>query len=375
MNGGNTLSHKKSLIYAIVLSSFFAIFCVYHHLSDTVTVYLSPADDSVDHGCYWLHSASDQTPMSQQQLVERKCNKTYPDVIIAGVKKCGTTALRNFLKFHPQLASIQQETHFFDSKYHMGMEWYLEQMPYTTPEQLTMVKTPKYFVHPLSPSAIQKHLGGNTKFIFIVRDPVQRAISDFAHVYVSNAQSTSSGSHSSGGGGSGSSRDTLETPLTTQQEAIRNMVKRLEKHNTLPSAIKDTFEESVLFPNGSVNTATSLIDTGIYIKHLRRWLALFPREQMLVLDGEEYIYNPLPTLQQVERFLDLQPYFKEENFYFDVKKSFFCMAHPVRSCLRDGKGRTHPYVSYDAKQTLYDFYEPYNLELAYVLQHNFSWVI
>ena len=354
---------KKSLLYAISLLLLFTIFCAFHISSNTAPFSLSREiySNGVAQGCYWLYTASDQTPLDKEKREERNCSKHFPDVIVMGAKKCGTTALRNFLTFHPQIATSKGEVHFFDNRYYLGMDWYLDQMPYSTPEQITLEKTPKYFVHPLSPRAIRKHLGPNVKFILILRDPIKRAVSDFVHVVTSKALQKPQALP-------------LESSLTEEQKAVMQYVKKLSNRFTLPAKEGDTFEESVLYPNGSVNTRTSIVDTGIYVKHLKKWLEVFPSEQFLVLDGEEFVYNPLPTLQRVEEFLSLQKYFSHDTFYFDLEKSFFCLSRPIRSCMKPAKGRPHPYVSQDAMRTLRKFYYPYNLELVRIMKLNFSWL-
>ena len=360
---------RFTLVCTVVVILYYGVFLL-SSSSDTDLFSSSSAEDGVDQGCYHLNSASGQFLLSTEELARRKCNKTFPDVIVAGTKKCGTTALRNFLTFHPQLATAKCETHYFDSRYYLGLDWYLNQMPFSTPDQLTVEKTPGYFVHPFASSLVKKDMDPKLKLIFILRDPVQRAISDFAHSFEAKAWAES---------GYVKPRaillKSLKQSLTKEQLQIRAKFK--EGHDKLikPLLVKDTFEESVLFPNGTVNTQTSVIDTGIYIKHLRQWLSSFPLDTLLVLDGEEFIYNPLPALQKIEQFLNIKQYFTRETFYFDTDKTFFCLAKPLRSCMSNSKGRPHPYVQPEVLRTLYDFFEPYNIELEKLLQQNFTWTM
>ena len=50
--------------------------------------------------------------------------RRLPDVIIAGVKKCGTRALLEFLGAHPDVRATGPEVHFFDRHYDKGLDWY-----------------------------------------------------------------------------------------------------------------------------------------------------------------------------------------------------------------------------------------------------------
>ena len=334
----------------------------------------------IEQGCYTIYSASNQIQLGPDRLQQRHCRKTYPDVIIMGAKKCGTTALRNFLSFHPQIASFKNEPHFFEKNYYLGLNWYLDQMPYATPEQLTLEKTPKYFVHPLSPRAIRTHVGPDVKFILILRDPVQRAVSDFLHVSISNARAElrrekEARKKSALLSELGVNGEEAESSLTDEQKEIRFLVKKLESKNKVPDRIGDTFEDTVLLSDGMVNKNTAIVDTGIYIKHIKRWLKVFPRNQFLVLDGEEFVYNPLSALQQVENFLNIHNFFSHENFVFDMEKRFYCLAKPIRSCMKDSKGRVHPYVEQNVLETLHNFYRPFNAELMELLTlSNFTWL-
>lgn len=105
-------------------------------------------------------------------------SKKLPQAIIIGVKKGGTRALLEFLRLHPDIRAVGAEPHFFDRNYEKGLEWYRELMPKTLDGQLTMEKTPSYFVTKEVPGRIHA-MSRDTKLIVVVRDPVTRAISDY----------------------------------------------------------------------------------------------------------------------------------------------------------------------------------------------------
>lgn len=50
--------------------------------------------------------------------------KRLPQALIIGVKKCGTRALLEFLRLHPDIRATGPETHFFDRFYDKGLDWY-----------------------------------------------------------------------------------------------------------------------------------------------------------------------------------------------------------------------------------------------------------
>jgi len=70
--------------------------------------------------------------------------------IIIGVRKGGTRALLEMLFLHKSVQKANGEVHFFDrdDNYERGLDWYRRRMPYSFPNQITIEKSPSYFVTP-----------------------------------------------------------------------------------------------------------------------------------------------------------------------------------------------------------------------------------
>lgn len=70
--------------------------------------------------------------------------------LIIGVRKCGTRALLEMLYLHPRIQKAAGEVHFFDrdENYLRGLEWYRKKMPHSFRGQITIEKSPSYFVTP-----------------------------------------------------------------------------------------------------------------------------------------------------------------------------------------------------------------------------------
>ena len=62
------------------------------------------------------------------------------------------------------------------------------------------------------------------------------------------------------------------------------------------------------------------------LKHFPfRWLNIFPREQILTIDGESFVKNPLNALVQIETFLGIKHWFSHTMFVRNPNKpAFFC---------------------------------------------------
>uniref|UniRef100_A0A915DVS1 Uncharacterized protein n=1 Tax=Ditylenchus dipsaci TaxID=166011 RepID=A0A915DVS1_9BILA len=63
------------------------------------------------------------------------------------------------------------------------------------------------------------------------------------------------------------------------------------------------FKKAVLQANpSSLNYAYKPVRNSLYDVHLARWLEYFPISQVLVLDGDNFIRDPLKQLRLTEKF-------------------------------------------------------------------------
>ena len=110
-------------------------------------------------------------------------NRRLPQCIIFGVRKAGTRALLQYLNIHPDIVITCDEMHFFerDEKYNLTLEYYRKQMPYSFEGQITIEKTPRYFTEEVVPERIYR-MNSSIKLLLIVRNPVDRLLSDYAQL-------------------------------------------------------------------------------------------------------------------------------------------------------------------------------------------------
>ncbi|XP_066221017.1 heparan sulfate glucosamine 3-O-sulfotransferase 3B1 [Saccopteryx leptura] len=256
-------------------------------------------------------------------------SKQLPQAIIIGVKKGGTRALLEFLRVHPDVRAVGAEPHFFDRSYDKGLAWYRDLMPRTLDGQITMEKTPSYFVTREAPARISA-MSKDTKLIVVVRDPVTRAVSDYTQT--------------------------------------------LSKRPDIPPF------ESLTFRNrsaGLIDTSWSAIQIGLYARHLEHWLRHFPLRQMLFVSGERLVRDPAGELGRVQDFLGLKRIITDKHFYFNKTKGFPCLKKAEGSskphCLGKTKGRAHPEIERAALQRLRDFYRPFNRKFYQMTGHDFGW--
>ncbi|KAK9393360.1 heparan sulfate glucosamine 3-O-sulfotransferase 2-like [Crotalus adamanteus] len=204
-----------------------------------------------------------------------------------------------------------------------------ELMPRTLEGQLTMEKTPSYFVTGEAPGRIHA-MAKDTKLIVVVRDPVTRAVSDYTQT--------------------------------------------LSKKPEIPAFEALAFKNRTL---GLIDASWSAIRIGLYALHLESWLQDFPLAQMLFVSGERLISDPAGELAKAQAFLGLRRVVTEKYFHFNQTKGFPCLKKPEESgaprCLGKSKGRTHPVIDRDVIQRLRKFYKPFNVMFYQMTGQDFQW--
>ena len=252
--------------------------------------------------------------------------RTLPDVIIFGARKCGTSALQEFLAIHPDIAAARGEIFYFDQNYHRGANWYINQMPPSLPDQLTLEKTPDYFTTLEAPRRLA-YLSKDVKLLLILRDPVIRSISDYA------------------------------------------------LHEAVDRDMKYSYENMVLDSNGNVLTKSrqhpSILRDSFYDKYYANWDKLW-HDKIHIVDGDNFRVDPYSEIVKVEKFLNLKSYFTKDMFYFNATKGFHCWGYDDRHyCLGSYKGLKHPNVSQEVKDKLYDAFRPHMINLCKLAKIDF----
>lgn len=202
-------------------------------------------------------------------------------------------------------------------------------MPSTLDGQITMEKTPSYFITKEAPKRI-RNMSKNVKLIIVVRDPVTRAVSDY-----------------------------------TQAASKRPGIKK--------------FEQLAFLDNTTwlVDTSWSAIRIGIYAKHIERWLKFFPLEQIHFVNGEKLISDPAGEMAKVQDFLGIKRIVTNKHFYINGTRGFPCLKKPEGSgsphCLGKTKGRQHPNINEKVLQRLRNFYKPFNAKFYQIVGQDFGW--
>ena len=254
--------------------------------------------------------------------------RVLPDFIIIGSMKCGTTSLYYDICEHPCASpAAYDEIGFFDSNFHLGLNWYRSMFP--TKRRIEDIRrkegvaitgedTPFYFWNPVAAKRIQKLLP-NIKLITILRNPIDRAYSEYQDVVSSESNSPS-----------------FET-------FIENEINTRRKDSSLIT--EENFE---IF-----NQKNSYLLKGIYVDQLKIWAGLFPKEQIFTLSTENLNSEPITALESVFQYLNL-PDYKIKNTRRQKQKKYVPMNSQTR-------------------KILIEFFKPHNERLFKFIGKKFDW--
>jgi Sulfotransferase domain len=235
-----------------------------------------------------------------------------PNFLIIGALKAGTTSLHRYLSDHPAVhCSRTKEVHYFSLKYPLGERWYLSHFPLATHAATARLRngvrlavgeaTPAYLFDPRSPSRVHA-FDERMKLIAVLRDPVERAYSHFQMERETRDESRS-----------------FEDALAWEEAELKPELERWASDPTYVSPLP-------LF-------GRSYVARGCYADHLERWLALFPRDRLLVLTSDELLGSPACALSKVEAFLEV-PEWQPSSYPQENVRAYPPMPPATRDYLR-----------------------------------------
>jgi len=201
--------------------------------------------------------------------------RSLPDALIIGAQKCGTSSLHYYLTQHPGvIAPLRKEVHYFDLNFERGEPWYRAHFGRRGEPGINLDSSPYYLFHPLVAQRAHALLPG-AKLIALLRDPVRRAYSHYWHERDKGREQLS-----------------FEEALAAEPARIERAGEQLAAGEIQSSRDHQHF---------------SYLARGRYAAQLERWLALYPRQQLLVLRFEALVKDPLAVLNQALGFLGLPP--------------------------------------------------------------------
>ena len=261
-------------------------------------------------------------------------SRRAPDFIVIGAEKSGTTSLHQYLRSHPQvIPPVEKEIDFFDLEYSCGLDWYLAHFPPASsklaepdsPNQASLGQThwitgetsANYLYSDVAPTRIFDCFP-RVKLAVILRNPVDRTVSRY-NMMVRN----------------GTEKRDLATAMTAEIDIIQQA----------------TTGDNIAWK--ALNRCRH-IGNSLYYHHLKRWLAVFPQEQLIVLQSEDLFEQPEQTMQQLYGQLGLASNRSPQKY-------------PPHNT-----GEYQPANS-EVQQQLATFFTPYNRKLEQLLNRSFRW--
>lgn len=204
--------------------------------------------------------------------------RALPDFVVIGAQKSGTSSLYGQLSAHPSVVpAIRKEIHFFDRRpgpLAHYRAWFprratLDALAARTGRGITGEATPFYLCHPQVPARLHA-AAPEVRLIAVLRDPVARAISGYHHA-----------------------------------------VRKGREHRPIEVALEPAAAEVPAPPDDAdwydspecPMRIRGYLARGRYAEQLERWLAVFPREQLLVITSDVVRGGRAPA--EVLTFLDL----------------------------------------------------------------------
>lgn len=254
--------------------------------------------------------------------------RVLPDLIVIGVVRSGTTSLYHYLSQHPCITkSAYDELGFFDSNFHLGLNWYRSLFPTIFERNhiksrhghfMTFDVTPFYIYNPKAAQRILEILP-HAKIIAVLRNPVDRAYSNY---YL--------------GVRSGNEKRTFEDVVNSELKIIHDSADMPKDNNY--------FEQIV----GKLYLAR-----GFYAEQIQIWMNKFPKEQLLIISSEDLATKTDDTLATIFGFLGLP-----NRRIKDLTKRNEAKYPPMNSATR---------------KILADYFRPYNEKLYSLLGYRFDW--
>ena len=236
--------------------------------------------------------------------------------------KCGTGATKYFLKRHPDLNLAKKEAYFFNTNRNFkkkGYDWYLNLFDKPDrPNILNFEKSPTYYKSTKAPSRI-KAMNATIKIVNVVCDNVRRTLSRYLHIenHVKTKSFDKSRLTALGGNLDGFTKKLKKTIKSFQ--AFLDNVRKTEGDGSfkgLIDALLQRFNKKrrPFHIKETKDPIELILSDGFYAVFHRYWQAYFPDNQLIVIDGNQFLTEPWRPIKQIQRFIGVYEFINEDNF-------------------------------------------------------------
>ena len=200
-------------------------------------------------------------------------NCALPDFLIVGAQKAGTTSLFNWLvDTGVAQAPLQKEVGYFDTRWNWPIK-YRGYFGKRSSASLIGEATPSYLAFPEVPERVSAVLGPDCKIIIVLRDPVDRAVSQYFH----------------------------ERRLGFEKRDIYTAM--IEEESLIDEALDINTSAS---RRRHILTHYSYVYRSLYSERLAPWFEQFDRKNILIIKSEEMFKNPHEIVNSTADFVGVK---------------------------------------------------------------------
>lgn len=213
----------------------------------------------------------------------------YPEFLIIGAQKAGTTTLFDTLNSYPDFCgAFDKEPGFFtnDVFYNQGKEWYLKQFERCRRGTLKFEATPFYLYHPDAAKRIFA-FNKQMKFIVILREPSARCYSAWNMYRQFNLS-----------GAEHIFEQFVQHGNPSNKAAISDLLFAAQ-YPSFKQAVEDDIER---YRSRSTDIEPSFVRRGIYHEQIENYLQYFSLDNFLFLEQRE-LNQPVELIQKIADFL------------------------------------------------------------------------
>jgi hypothetical protein len=212
--------------------------------------------------------------------------RVLPNFYVAGTQRGGTTSLFIYLLAHELVHGPRRAkgVHYFDTNFERSVRWFRGNFPRVSTidaqraahgvEPAVGEGAPYYLFNPLIPARIHA-LSPDARIITVLREPLERAISHHSHEVSRGFE-------------------TLSVDDAFRAEGVR-----------LAGEVERMTDDPTYVSKAHIHHA--YLSRGMYAEQLERYIDLFGRDRVLVLDSDALKSHPESTVRSATEFLGLPP--------------------------------------------------------------------
>jgi hypothetical protein len=305
--------------------------------------------------------------------------RTRPEFMLVGAMKCGSTSFARYLSAHPQVKVPGPKEpnywswHRYPARY---QDFFANESPIPIPrpgpgpgQYVSGEFSTSSLIHPLVPRRVKANLPG-LKIFALLRNPVDRAYSHFMMSKMAGLENEC----------------TFEEIIRREMDEIPELLAAHERgflstgsdskpcYSTIDGTPIQVAKHEQGWPERWLRGDLDLRDfyyqsyvfRSLYHDQLHRWIRLFPRRQLMIIQSESFFENKAETMNAVAEFLGL------ESFDFraaaQLQRSWDAGASNAQE-----RPQEYPRMNDATRRILADFFEPYNQQLYRLIDEDFGW--